>query len=85
MVRWPSGMCRLLGLRVSNVLFATGAIALPGRSVQPESGRPLPVPVPESSRVTVPHLWWLSIAQSDLSTVLDSVDDFFPLVQYKVI
>jgi len=41
----------------------------------------LPAP---SSPVTVPHLWWLSIAQSDLSTVLDSVEDFYLLVQYKV-
>jgi hypothetical protein len=37
-----------------------------------------------SSPVTVPQLWWLSIAQSDLNTVIDSVDDFFILVQYKV-
>jgi hypothetical protein len=41
------------------------------------------MPAP-SSPVTVPQLWWLSIAQSDLVTVLDSVDDFFLLVQYKV-
>jgi hypothetical protein len=41
------------------------------------------MPAP-SSPVTVPQLWWLSIAQSDLNTVIDSVDDFFILVQYKV-
>jgi hypothetical protein len=41
------------------------------------------MPTP-SSPVTVPQLWWLSIAQSDLSTVADAVDDFFILVQYKV-
>jgi hypothetical protein len=64
------------------VLFATDAIPPAGRSVQREGGWPLPVPAPGSSPVTVPHLWWLSIAQSDLSTVLDSVDDFFLLVQY---
>jgi hypothetical protein len=41
------------------------------------------MPAP-SSPVTVPDLWWLSIAQSDLGTVLDSVEDFYMLVQYKV-
>jgi hypothetical protein len=41
------------------------------------------MPAP-SSAVTVPHLWWLSIAQSDLGTVLDSIEDFYLLVQYKV-
>ena len=41
------------------------------------------MPAP-ASPVTVPQLWWLSIAQSDLNTVIDSVDDFFILVQYKV-
>ena len=41
------------------------------------------MPAP-SSPVSVPQLWWLSIAQSDLSAVLDSVEDFFLLVQYKV-
>jgi hypothetical protein len=41
------------------------------------------MPAP-SSPITVPQLWWLSIAQSDLATVLDSVDDFYLLVQYKV-
>jgi hypothetical protein len=41
------------------------------------------VPSP-SAPVNVPQLWWLSIAQSDLSTVLDCVEDFFLLVQYKV-
>lgn len=41
-------------------------------------------PASLSSPVTVPQLWWLSIAQSDLGTVLDSIEDFYPLVQYKV-
>jgi hypothetical protein len=41
------------------------------------------MPAP-SSPVTVPQLWWLSIAQSDLGTVLDSIEDFYLLVQYKV-
>lgn len=41
------------------------------------------IPAP-CSPVTVPHLWWLSIAQSDLNTLLDSVEDFFLLIQYKV-
>jgi hypothetical protein len=37
-----------------------------------------------SSPVNVPQLWWLSIAQSDLGTVLDSIEDFYLLVEYKV-
>jgi Tc toxin complex TcA C-terminal TcB-binding domain len=41
------------------------------------------MPAP-SSPVAVPQLWWLSIAQSDLGTILDSVEDFYLLVQYKV-
>jgi Tc toxin complex TcA C-terminal TcB-binding domain len=41
------------------------------------------MPAP-SSPVTVPQIWWLSIAQADLSTVLACVEDFFLLVQYKV-
>ena len=41
------------------------------------------MPAP-SAPVNVPQLWWLSVAQSDLSAVLDSIEDFFLLVQYKV-
>ncbi len=41
------------------------------------------MPAP-SSPVNVPQLWWLSIAQSDIGVVLDSIEDFFLLVQYQV-
>jgi hypothetical protein len=41
------------------------------------------MPAP-ASPVTVPQLWWLSIAQTDLATVLDSIEDICVLVQYKV-
>jgi hypothetical protein len=53
-----------------DTLYGTGTLwgAMPGPSAQG----------------SVPRLWWLSIAQSDLSAVLDSVEDFFLLVQYKV-
>jgi hypothetical protein len=36
------------------------------------------------SPVTVPQIWWLSVAQTDLSTALESVEDFFLLIQYRV-
>jgi hypothetical protein len=41
------------------------------------------MPTP-ASPVDVPNLWWLAIGRANLSTVLDSVEDFFLLMQYSV-
>lgn len=32
----------------------------------------------------VPKIWWLSIAKSDLNSVIDKVEDFFVLIHYSV-
>ncbi len=37
-----------------------------------------------ASPVAVPQVWWLSITAADLSGVLESVEDFFVLFQYRV-
>ncbi|MGH3276495.1 MAG: neuraminidase-like domain-containing protein [Streptosporangiaceae bacterium] len=39
---------------------------------------------PASTPANVPQVWWLSVAQSELSAFIDQVKDFFVLIHYSV-